>query len=91
MFAAYTTLRPELEKQKDERLGQQIRDQHGNDKVVSKAIIDDMREAGHQVDTGGFAWGIREAIWGKPEKAQPARQTANRKGSESNVEKRKDE
>ncbi len=44
-----------------------------NDKALSQAIISDLKEAGQQIQptqSKGFAWGIREAIWGSPEGQQ---------------------
>ena len=64
---AYTTLQPELEQQRAERLGE-FHEQHPkNDTIISQAIMSDLKEAKQQVegDSKGFAWGIREAIWGR--------------------------
>jgi hypothetical protein len=63
------TFQPELEKQKSERDGDFKEQRPTNDQAISQAIISDIKEAKHQVegDGKGFAWGIREAIWGPPE------------------------
>ena len=63
---AYTTLQPELEKQRAERRGEFYQEHPNNDRVISQAIMSDLKEAKQQVegDSKGFAWGIREAIWG---------------------------
>lgn len=68
---AYATFQPEFEKQRAERDGD-FQQQHVNehqDQIISQAIISDLKEAKYQVDGEGkgIAWGIREAIWGKPE------------------------
>ncbi len=68
---AYATFQPEFEKQRAERNGE-FHQQHADDnqdQVISRAIISDLKEAKYQVegDGKGIAWGIREAIWGKPE------------------------
>ncbi|KAK5175062.1 uncharacterized protein LTR77_000199 [Saxophila tyrrhenica] len=70
ILISYSTLRPELEKQQAERQGD-FRQQHHdvNDKALSQAIASDFKEAGEQLKptpTKGFAWGIREAIFGSP-------------------------
>lgn len=44
-----------------------------NDKALSQAIISDLAEAKQQMQPSksrGFAWGIREAIWGAPNSDQ---------------------
>lgn len=69
---AYTTLQPELEKQQAEQRGE-FREKHtNNDTIISQAIMSDLKEAKQQVegDSKGFAWGIREKIWGSPEGQQ---------------------
>ena len=74
--AAYVTLQPEFEKQKSEQDGD-FKEQHPkNDQAISQAILSDMKEAEHQVvgEGKGFAWGIREAIWG-PSQAQQSTTT----------------
>ena len=62
------TFQPEFEKQKSEQDGD-FKEQHPtNDRAISQAIISDIKEAQYQAegDGKGFAWGIREAIWGPP-------------------------
>lgn len=62
----YTTFQPELENQKAERLGEFQHKRPPRDKVISEAITSDLREAKQQVtQPGGFAWGIRQMIFGK--------------------------
>lgn len=72
--AVYASFRPEFEKQRAERLGEFQR-QHqddGNDKVISQAILHDLKAAKKQVtDTGGFGWGIRQALFGRPDPNTP--------------------
>lgn len=73
---AYVTFQPELEKQRAERLGEfkeVHRDEEAqkrNDQQISQAIFSDFKEAKEEAKRldgeKGFAWGIREAIWGKP-------------------------
>jgi hypothetical protein len=70
IVTAYATFQPEFEKQRAER-DENFQQQHvqdSQDQVISQAIISDMKEARHQVegDGKGIAWGIREAIWGRP-------------------------
>ncbi|KAK3056318.1 hypothetical protein LTR09_002825 [Extremus antarcticus] len=76
----YSTLRPELENQAAERRGE-FKKQHGdgNEHALSQAIASDFKEAGQQLKptpNKGFAWGIREAIWGSP-KGQPVDKTVH--------------
>lgn len=66
----YATFQPELEKQRAERTGE-FQGQHPSqdDEALSKAIASDLKEAKEQLEpegSKGIAWGIREAIWGKP-------------------------
>ena len=65
--AAYTAFQPEFEKQQAERRGEFKEQSQKNENVISKAIASDLKEATQQAqhETKGFAWGIREAIWGK--------------------------
>ena len=67
---AWSTFQPALEQQRAERQGDFTKThQQQDDEVISKAIMSDLKEAKEQVEPGeikGFAWGIREAIWGKP-------------------------
>jgi predicted outer membrane lipoprotein len=78
IFTAYSAFQPELKKQADERQGI-FHDQHEQEKqdhVLSDAIISDLRQAEKQYigpTKKGALWGIREAIWGKPEDVQQAR------------------
>lgn len=68
IHTAYSTLRPELERQKVEQRGESYEKHPGGDRIISEAIAADLKEAGQQVrrtGSGGFAWGIREAIFGK--------------------------
>ena len=70
---AYTTFQPELHRREAEKRGQ-FHDQHSqpdaNDKVISQAIINDLREAKQQValdttSSSGPAWKLRQMIFGK--------------------------
>lgn len=74
IVTAYATWQPEFEKQRAERNGefQQTHVQENQDQVIGKAIVSDMKEAERQIvgEGKGIAWGIREAIWGKPEDRQ---------------------
>lgn len=68
----YTTIQPELENQKAERLGETPNRSPTGDKVISEAITSDLKEAKQQVmgtgtEPGGFAWGYRQMIFGKRE------------------------
>jgi hypothetical protein len=77
----YTTFRPELIKEKahreqlDPAFARQHPKQLAEDEqqaaeaqqntAISRAIVDDFKEAGQQIrQEGGFAWGIRKAIFG---------------------------
>ena len=77
VLTAYTTFRPELVKARAEREGNtadfsQAHQQHmeeaeqaERDTIISRQMADDFREAGQQITSrGGFAWGIRQAIFG---------------------------
>ena len=65
----YTTLQPELETIRAEREGESLPPDHtrlrnANDKVISDAITQDLKEAKEQVvQPGGFAWGIRQWLF----------------------------
>jgi len=65
----YTTLQPELETIRAEREGEPLPPDHAtlrnaNDKVISDAITQDLKEAKDQVvQPGGFAWGIRQWLF----------------------------
>lgn len=66
----YATFQPELEKQQAERTPE-FQQQHNerDEEAISKAIASDLKEAKEQLEpegSKGIAWGIREAIWGKP-------------------------
>ncbi|KAK4506765.1 hypothetical protein PRZ48_000498 [Zasmidium cellare] len=97
VFTAYTTLQPELQKQKEERDGnlKDFAEQHQRpeeqEKIISKAIMDDLREAKREAtstSTGGFAWGIRQALFGSKEQSTSDQPAA--KPSPSQPEDRKD-
>lgn len=73
----YTTLQPELVKERAEREGntgdlskahqqhQEQAEQAEKDTIISRQMASDFREAGQQIKSeGGFAWGIRQAIFG---------------------------
>lgn len=77
----YSTLQPELVKEQAHReeLDPAFARQHPRqlaeheqqaaeaqrDTAISRAIVDDFKEAGQQItQEGGFAWGIRKAIFG---------------------------
>lgn len=65
---AYTTLQPELERQREERQGH-VPEQHDEDKdrAISRAIVSDFKEAKEQaLDTRptGPAWKLRRALFG---------------------------
>ena len=68
----YTTLQPELETIRAEREGEPLPPDHtilrnANDKVISDAITQDLKEAKEQViQPGGFAWGIRQWLFDSP-------------------------
>lgn len=71
VLTSYSAFRPELEEQKAERLGlnrlseEQKQAQGG---VLSEQMRQDFREAGRELEgeegKGGFAWGIRRALFG---------------------------
>ena len=79
---SYTALAPELKKQKEEREGVEFKDEHGNqaqhDTMISREIAKDFKEAREKVEASGFAWGIRQALFGKnpkhPANERPAQQ-----------------
>jgi len=64
VLIAYTTLRPELEAQQAERLGETHPQpaEKKYDTVISDQMREDFREAGKELGAsdGGFAWGIRK-------------------------------
>jgi len=77
----YSTLQPELVKEQAHReeLDPAFAKQHPTqlaaheqqaaeaerDTAISRAIVDDFKQAGQQItQEGGFAWGIRKAIFG---------------------------
>ncbi|KAM0703529.1 hypothetical protein Q7P35_009468 [Cladosporium inversicolor] len=81
VLTVYTTLRPELIKEKAhrEQLDPEFVRQHPDklaedekqaaeaqqNTAISRAIVDDFKEAGQQITQGGgFAWKIRQAIFG---------------------------
>ncbi|EME48652.1 hypothetical protein DOTSEDRAFT_19169 [Dothistroma septosporum NZE10] len=73
IFTAYGTLQPELEKQRQGRLGhfaEEHQTSEAKDRQLSQAIRDDLEEARREAlayqPKGGFAWGIRQWISGKP-------------------------
>lgn len=74
---AYTTFQPELVKDRAEREGntgdfskehqqhEEQAEQAEKDTIISRQMASDFREAGQQIKSeGGFAWGIRQAIFG---------------------------
>ncbi|GAB7365279.1 hypothetical protein MBLNU230_g6360t1 [Neophaeotheca triangularis] len=82
---AFAAFQPALKEEAEARAGRspEFANQHINeeekakrqqqqDSQISTAIFDDIKEAGREVDRAGFAWGIREAIWG-PGKYSPRR------------------
>ena len=65
VLTTYATLRPALEEQRAERLGQTLPSTH-KDTAISDQMRDDFREAGQELENrGGFAWGIRKALFGR--------------------------
>lgn len=77
VLTAYSAFQPELVKERAEREGNtadfskehqqhtQQAEQAERDTVISRQMADDFREAGQQIKSpGGFAWGIRQAIFG---------------------------
>jgi len=72
IFTAFSTFQPELKKKQEERQGiphERNAAVENKDNVISQAILSDIREAQQKVTqtTGnrGFAWGIRNALFGK--------------------------
>lgn len=93
---AYTALQPALEEQQQEKEGS-FATQHNNkdqEHAISQAMISDFKEAKEELSTvtkagnhGGFAWGIRQMLFGGPSPqdrtAQPGKengQTQSRTG-----------
>jgi len=77
VFTAYTTFQPELVKERAEREGNTAIFSHAHqrhveeaervekDTIISRQMASDFKEAGEQIKAeGGFAWGIRNAIFG---------------------------
>jgi hypothetical protein len=57
-----------------------------NDTVISEAIMKDLKEAKAQVNTGGFAWGIRQALFGSnPSNKKEVSQQEHEKGTGATV------
>ncbi|KXT07465.1 hypothetical protein AC578_565 [Pseudocercospora eumusae] len=77
VFTAYTAFQPAFKEDAEKRAGT-FREQHeeNKDNVLSQAIISDLKEAKEEVnnyDSGGFAWGIRKALFGsRPPHDNPA-------------------
>ncbi len=78
-LTAYTSFQPELKQQRAERTGEFVEKHPKNDKAISEAIMSDLNEAKQQVtgvEKGGFAWGIRQAIWGTKDEISGATPSA---------------
>lgn len=94
VLVSYSTLRPELEKQKAERLGLPL-DRKDYDTVLSGQMRDDFREAGRELrNEGGFAWGIRQKLFGRNPNVVVAKEGGDRErkqevGGEAKTEERK--
>jgi hypothetical protein len=77
----YTSFQPALQQQKDEREGN-FAARHtqpaNKDTAISDAILSDLREVRRDVvgkaERGGFAWGIRQALFGPKETSSSAQQ-----------------
>lgn len=66
VLTAYATFRPALEEQRAERLGHEIGDGKAYGTVISDQMRQDFREAEKEFQNeGGFAWGIRQALFGR--------------------------
>lgn len=66
VLTTYATLRPALEEQKAERLGHEISNEKAYGTVISDQMRGDFQEAGKELrNEGGFAWGIRKALFGR--------------------------
>ncbi|KAF2723987.1 hypothetical protein K431DRAFT_301120 [Polychaeton citri CBS 116435] len=85
VMTAYATFQPEFEKQAAERRGdfshQHASNTEDSERALSKAIASDFREAGEQFrDTrrGGFAWGLRQMLAGKPDASAPNQSSTSR-------------
>lgn len=81
----YTTLQPALQQQKEEREGifnEQHASTENQEKRIGRAIASDFKEAREEVEKsysgvrGGFAWGIRQALFGTEPKSGPASKDA---------------
>ncbi|KXT14496.1 hypothetical protein AC579_9552 [Pseudocercospora musae] len=91
VFTAYTALQPALKEGAEKRAGT-FREQHeeeNKDNVLSQAIISDLKEAKKEVnkyDNGGFAWGIRKALFGP----KPPHDSPSLAGADANTRDEKD-
>ncbi|KAK6428482.1 hypothetical protein LTR95_015375 [Oleoguttula sp. CCFEE 5521] len=77
IMTVYTSLGPELARDAAERYGQPVQqrttgesesESDDKDTVISRAIASDFKQAAEELKApgkaGGFAWKIRERIWG---------------------------
>ena len=85
VLTAVAVFQPELKKEQIERQGdvtfprQTAAEQEEANTAISRAIKDDIKEAVQQVKAGGFAWGIRQAIW----PAEQSKEQGNKPASET--------
>ncbi|KAF7196409.1 hypothetical protein HII31_02137 [Pseudocercospora fuligena] len=92
VFTAYTAFQPAFKEDAEKRAGT-FREQHeeeNKDNVLSQAIISDLKEAKEGVnkyDSGGFAWGIRKALFG----SKPPHDNAAISGADASTRDGKDE
>nr|OQO17979.1 hypothetical protein B0A51_15901 [Rachicladosporium sp. CCFEE 5018] len=98
ILTVYTSLGPELAKQAAERDGQRIEglvathdtitEKDSKDTIISRAIASDFKQAAEELKApgkaGGFAWKIRERIWGseKGDEAEAVAMTGEDKEQE---------
>ncbi|KAF2479048.1 hypothetical protein BDY17DRAFT_327849 [Neohortaea acidophila] len=80
----YTTWQPELVRIRAEQSGEKLEQPPRNDKIISEAIMSDLQEAKQQVtevQKGGFAWGIRQKLFGPRERTSESAAPRDQKSS----------
>lgn len=79
VLIAYATFPPALEEQQSERFGDKhVPADRKYDTVISDQMKEDFREAGKELQVGsqgGFAWGLRQMVWGKGGKEEGGKST----------------
>lgn len=82
ILAPYASLRPAFEEQKAEREGRALPTRGEYDTVLSDQMREDFREAEKELmkNEGGFAWGIRQKLFGRNPYAAGKKQEGDARG-----------